>query len=1176
MPWIVAQLERLPAAVGRRAVVLLGSERQAHALRRHVCVELGRPDLLAGVLLLRPADLARETLARAGRVRLPGWEATRRLRILHLFASAALAGELRYFTPDQLRTGHGYGEAFTRTIDALEDSGLDADLARTVADALSVEDPFTAGRLHDVALTWARADHDRGTRATVAHVLGEAAAVVAAAPARIAPFGPIIAALAAAPSAVLLRFLRALPDCRVVFHDARPLRTGTQRWRAFMRGPQPMAHGQLSLFDTVGREGVRRQTTDDRQQTTDDRQQTTDDRRQTTDDRQQTTDTSRFDTARHEGVRACGLETRNDARQHDLGPPRPHASTPPDPPSELHLLQRFLFALPESLTDPRRPRSAGADGSVDLEEHPSLEEEIEATATWVSEQLLAGIAAEEIALIVPELDPYATLLADRLQRLGGTAPPLRSYVDGGLPLAASPAGQRLQMLLATLARSLEAEATIRLVPALRRADQGNEESPRAPSASRVASIVYGAGIVGGSPADASGMREWVPRLTRRRDTLRTLVESGDAAAEGADEPDKRRHTVDRQQAQRRLNEIDGLLPAMTALQHLAEGVVGGASLRDAWASVRAFAQTWIRMPPDPPNLLDTFGQQIAPVLADPVATSVRGAAALHFLIDALRRERRPTARFGEPCIFIGTPAQAAGLTFTAVRCLGLAEGALPRTPHDDPIIPDGARSRIEAAARAHAPDVVVPRLADQVLDDIHGVARVVSATRLRLALSAPRQWIDRSEREVSGIMLEVATALGRAPQGRTDEGDVPTAARLRAVYLNPGRAARQRAASEEPLSPRNQLANTVRVSPHGIAVPADWMRGGALALDRVHALTAALHGDGLTGIDGLVADAWPAVQPPGVVPERPISASALGILLSCPHRFLLERILHLGEPASRPSTDVIDPMAYGSLFHAAAERFFRVAGPSLCARDGDVDHWVARAQAIATEQFDQLRDEYPLRGADAIERERLRLLRQIEQLVRDEWRRPPREYLDSELRFGDPTPVRLPVEDGPLYVRGAIDRLDRLPPGGLSVRDLKTGRVHDLGEDPMNAGRDLQIGLYTLALEAAGGPDIAARVVEAAYVHPSAASAEDRTFAGAELDLLRRRTQGWLRVAHRLLSAGTFPRTPNPDDCRYCPFVPACGDGAPQRSAAKLQRLPDDHPLQAFVRFKDESRRDDG
>jgi len=1125
IPWLVAQLEHVPAQPGRRAVVLVGAERQAHALRRHVCVGLDRPQLLAGVLLLRPVELAREILVRAGRVRLPGWEAIRRLRILHLFASTALANELRYFNPDQLRAGHGYVEAVARTIADLEGSGVDATLALTIADAWAAAEPFAAGRLHDVALTWARADHDRGARATTAQLLTEAATLLAAFPGSIAAFGPVVAALSTSPATTLLRFLCALPNCRAIFQDARPLRTGTQRWRELMRRPQPVRRGQLSLFD--GGPG---------------------------------------------GLRAWESEDEQSAS--------PQARKPASPPSELELVQRFLFALPETLTDPQRPRSSGADGSVDLEEHPSLEEEIEAAVIWVTEQLAAGVAAEDIALIVPELDPYATLLTDRVRRLTvAPTPPLRCYVEGGLPLAESPAGLRLQTLLTALARSLEAEATIRLLPALRRVDQGNEELARPLSASRAASLVYGAGIVGGSPANASGLREWVDRLTRRRDTLRQLIEAGDAPSpESADEPEKRRHTVDRQQAQRRLNEVDGVLPAVTHLQQLAEEVLAGASLRMLWAHLRKFAETWLRLPPDPPQLLATLDQQLRPALDDAVAQSVTGFAALQFLMEALRRERRVTGRFGEPCIFVGTPDHAAGLPFAAVRLLGLAEGALPHTPHDDPIIPDGLRQRIEDAARAGGATVFVPRLADQVLDDIHAAFRVVSATRQRLALSAPRQWVDRSDREVSGLMLEVATALGRVRQGHPDEGDVPTAARLRAAYFNPGRMLRRRAAAAQPLTPRTQLADTPQASPHGIAVPAEWLRGSA-ALDRVHALTTAVYDSALAGIDGVIPDAWAAVLAPGLVPQRPISASALGVLLNCPHRFLLERILHFNEPASRPSTDVIDPIAYGALFHAAAERFFHAAGRALCAHDGNLDDWIARAQAIATEQFDRLRDEYPLRGSDAVERERLRLLRQTAQLVRDEWRRPQREYLDSELDFGTPTPVPLPVDGGALYVRGAIDRLDRMPTGGLSVRDLKTGRVHDLGEDPMNAGRDLQIGVYTLVLEASGygaGNDAAAPVVQAAYVHPSAAQAEERAFEGAELDLLRRRTATWLRVAYRLLSAGSFPRTPNPDDCRYCPFVPACGEGAQQRSAAKLRALPDDHSLQSFVRFKEESRRDEG
>jgi RecB family exonuclease len=1094
LPWIAAQLAELPAAPLRRALVLVAAERQAHAVRRHVAVELGKPECLAGVRFSRPVAAAREIIVRSRRVRQPGWEEVRRLRILHLFESTALGGELRYFNAAQLCSGQGYVDAFARTIGDLEASGLDAVLAQSVAQQLEARDLRAAHRLHDVAVVWQAADAGEQVLATTAQLLTEAAEVAAACPHLLAPFGRVFVLLTASPSTALLRFLRAVPDCRAVFQDARPLRAGTQRWRA------------LAAVATAGS----RQATD----------------------------------------------------------------------SELDLVRRFLFQPPEILTDAQRPRSSGPDGSVDLEEHPSIEEEIEAAATWVTEQIGAGVAAEHIALIVPETDAYAESLADRLRRVPTAAdqPGLGAYVAGGISVAGSAAGRRVLGLLHALARGLEAEATIRILPALRRGQQGDHAGRERLTPSRAAAIVYGAGIAGGSPGDRAGLTEWLPRLQRRRDALRVLVDAvvvdaeTDGRGEGAsvDEPEKRLDARVRHEAERWLRDVEPILPAIAALQLLGEAVLAGASLRAVWQDLRRFATRWLRIPPDPPNLLAHLEQSLQAVLTHPVAEAIGGAAAIRFLIDVLHRERRPCGRFGEPAIFIGTSAQAAGIPFAAVRVLGLAEGALPHTPHDDPIVPDSLRAQIEAVARAEQSeaDIVLPRLADRVLDDVHDVFRVLSATTQRVALSAPRQWVDRSEREVSGIMLEVATALGRPGELGAGEGDVPTAARLRAAYLNCGRAARQHHAHTAPLSPRAALTAGVAnpAASSVLTVPAAWAQGDALAVDRLLRLAADVEASALGDVDGIVTAVWPGAQPLGLLPERPISATALTTLLGCPHRFLLERVLYLGEPAARPSTDVIAPVVYGALFHAAAERFFGEAGAAICRRAATLDHWVARARAIGADEFEKLRHEYPMRGEDGIARERARLLQQIEHLVRYEWQLAPREYLASELPFGETEAVRLEVDGGALYVRGAIDRIDRVGAAALSVRDLKTGRVRDFGEDPMNAARDLQIGLYVLAVEAAGYGG--APVSVAAYVHPSAAQEPERAFSGPELDLLRRHTRDWLSIARQLLAAGTFPRTPTAEDCTYCPFLPACGEGAHQRSAAKLDAVSSDHPLERFARFK--------
>jgi RecB family exonuclease len=1074
---IARHLEQAVRGPLRRAVVLVPAERYAHAIRRRVLVERGRPADLAGVVFTRPAELARDLLARAGRVVAPGWEAVRRLRVLDLFDRGALR-TLEYFKREQLRSGHGYAVAFARTIEELEAAGLDAALCSRVAAQLQREEDPNADRLHDVAEVWAAADKERNSRASTAQLLAAAASVLEEDPAAAAPFGPAFALMSSSPSTALLRFLEALPDCRVAFQEARPLRTHTQRWRQALKLPPPRAQ--------------------------------------------------------------------------------------PAADSELSLVQRYLFEVPENLTDPGRPRSGGPDTTVDLEEYSTIEDEIEAAAVWVAEQIGAGTPLEQIALVVPESQSYAVALRDRLARLreSDTQPPIGVHIAAGLSLADTPAGRRLRILLDALLRSLEAEATIRLLPALRRGITDAEYEARL-SPSRAAEIVYGAGIAGGSPGDTRGIAEWIPCLTRRRDALRLLAAEPEPADEARDEPEKRKQVIGRNQANRWLREVEPLLPGIEALQAAAQHVAAGAALAAVWNEVSDFAAKWLRLPPDPPNLLSLLSQRLQPIIDDPVAAAIKGGSAIRFLMDQLRLESVQPNRFGEPCVFIGTVAQAAGLSFTAVRMLGLAEGALPHTPHDDPIVPDVLRIRLEETARASASDIVVPRLADRVLDEIHDAYRVINGAVRRLALSAPRQWTDRSDREVSGVMLEVATALGREAAGGA--GDVPTSGRLRSAYFVPGRRARAATASAAPLTPRSLFAGVKAggqaddATPE-LHVPAGWLSRDSIDVARIHRLDG---GDGtLDTTDGLLPATWAGV--PGLA-DKPLSASGLTLLLGCPHRFLLERLMRLKPPALRPPSDAIEPIAYGSLFHAAVERFLAEAGAPLCRREGKLGDWVERAKAIANEELDKLCEVYPLRGADATERERSRLLRQIEQLVHYEWAKSEREFVAAELGFGEPEPVRLACEGGELLVRGAIDRVDRLAAGALAVRDIKTGRMRDLLEDPINAGRDLQIGLYTLALEAGGE-----RVAEAAYVHPSAAHEQERSFTGAGLDQLRAHTRAWLQIARAILRAGAFVRTPIADDCQFCPFRPSCGDGAHERSAAKLRHLPQSHLLGPFVRLKQE------
>lgn len=1115
--WIAERLVALPGGLRRRALVLTASERLAHAIRREVAVHRGRPECLAGVAFARPVDLARDLLARHGSPRLGGWEVLRQGRILQLLQSGAFAGRLSYFEPSQLRTGQGYAEALAEAILDLEASGLTPAHLDETARSLS-DDARAAARLRDLAVVWRTADDGDGDRRTAAQLLAEAAALLAG-----------TATCGRDPGASeSLRAVPTLPAGQLSFDEL------------FRKPPQPppAASAGIDLPPLFAVLVASPSTT-----------------------------LLRF-LAAIDGAEVVFQDARPlrtaTHRWRALAAVAPAPSGDDAAAGEIGLVRRFLFEIPENLTDPARPRSRGPDGSVDLEEHAGIEDEVEASATWVAEQIAAGTTLERIAIVVPEKGSYAALLVDRLARFGAAPDtgPVGVYVAGGLALAEAPAGRRFGALLSALAGGLAAVATLRILPALRRAGQAPDAPATRLSPSRCAEIIYAAGIAGGGAGDLDGMRQWAVKLRAHRERVAALV----AAFEQETDPGHVRR-IEAANANRWLRDVEPILPAVEALQAVAEAVAADVPFSALWPQLREFAQRHFLLPADPPGFVAVVDEIVAPALADPFVAALPASLALRWLAQRLQRERRPCGRFGEPRVFIGTPGQAAGLEFDAVRIVGLTEGGLPRTPHDDPIVPDDLRRRIEASAREQVGDVVVPTLADRVLDDLHGVFRVVSGARDRLALSVPRQWVDRSEREVSGIVLEVATALAR-PGASGGDGDVPTSGRLRSAYFAPGAAARAAAARQWPASERGVLAS-VAAGDGTLRVPASWLAAGAADLGRVREIAAAAETSLFGAADGVVGDLFRRWQDLGSE-ARPISSSALHLLLGCPHRFLLERGLHWREPPQRPTTDAIEPITYGTLFHEICETLMREAGPQICRKDGSVEWWARRAREIAGEAFERLVERYPLRGSEARERERQRLFAQVESLVRDEWDRPQRTFVAVEMPFGRDRPVALPAGERVLHVWGAIDRVDALPDGTLSVRDLKTGRVRDLAEEEVNAARDLQIGMYSAVVEAIdpGGRPVG----EASYVHPSTAQEPERAFRGAQLHGLRQRAGEWLRVAADLLARGTFVRTPSPEDCRMCPFLPRCGTGAQARSERKLLALPSADPLAAFLAMKRERK----
>jgi RecB family exonuclease len=342
--------------------------------------------------------------------------------------------------------------------------------------------------------------------------------------------------------------------------------------------------------------------------------------------------------------------------------------------------------------------------------------------------------------------------------------------------------------------------------------------------------------------------------------------------------------------------------------------------------------------------------------------------------------------------------------------------------------------------------------------------------------------------------------------------------------------------------------------------PPRWRARPAPDLDRAVALRGAAAFGALDGLLGPL----PAPMP-GLTPERPISPSALQAMLQCPHRFLLAWVLHFDEPTAAPSTHEVGQPAYGALFHAVAEEFYRAHAEAFCARQGSLETWRQRAEAVVERVFTRFLVEYPLVGGAVIGQQRNRLLRDVHDLLEHEWIRPASRLVGVERGFGRPVPVEIDGGSRSLFVRGRIDRIEVVGDRTV-IRDLKTGRAHPRRgrEDDPDPVLDIQVAVYGLvARRRAAEWGVPARV-SAGYTYVGN-GADERHWDDLDQGLEASASQ-WLGLAADLLAAGMFPRTPNPGDCTFCHLRPVCGEGFQERAARLLAE--DDALLRRFGQLK--------
>ena len=774
---------------------------------------------------------------------------------------------------------------------------------------------------------------------------------------------------------------------------------------------------------------------------------------------------------------------------------------------------------------------ASTDGSSDLDvkpesivSAPDAREEARQAVRDMLQRAEAGVPFHRMAALYRRQDPYAFQLR---MELGFAGVPVAG--PNPSPLRDSVAGRLLTGMLDVIREDFSRAALMRW---LADAPVWNAASNRSASSElqRWEGLSRQAGVV-------RGLEQWKERLQGLTASMAQRREGAEARGDLTD-------------AQAR-GYVEGIACAerlLALVEQLAQGKPPADGSR--WS---AFAE-WAKDAIDrygqgkndwPAQQQDALGRVESALEELGKLDSVEGATTLAGFQQAL--DNALSAYMGRSGatgtgVFVAGLGAATGMEFDTVWLLGMSEGDYPGRSGEDPLLPEYVRAQVLKGA-------LPLRREAQLRERRDYLAALAGGERRRLSYSRVDP-VTRRSQYPSPWLLEAASTLAgeRVSSERLHTYDAPWLTVIESMedalrLAEGGRAADGHEYDVLALALWQRTGSRLRW--HPLASDGGPL-GRALAMERARATNR------LTEWDGYVGGIAGSSRRLGGSLSQVMSPTRLEAWATCPYRHFLGNVLNLSAWETPEDVLTISPLERGSLVHAILEQFIKEAmdagAPSP--REGWTPLQRERLREIAQAEFREA-ERRGVTGRRVLwEVAQQDILQDLERFLDDDEQYRADEGMQprhAEYAFGfDGPPVAMALPDGgEVRFRGFIDRVDVARDGLRAViMDYKTGssrQYAQMKDDPLMAGKRLQLPVYAMAVRETLLPDAALR---AEYWFISANGGYTRV--PVTLDTVEAQFRSMVQAIAEGVRGGVFPANPGPpgfggpENCRYCDFQRIC------------------------------------
>ncbi len=734
----------------------------------------------------------------------------------------------------------------------------------------------------------------------------------------------------------------------------------------------------------------------------------------------------------------------------------------------------------------------------------------------------SGTPFDRVAVLLRQPGTYEPLLEEAMRRAG-----IPLYLSHG-SVRPDPAGRAFLSLLACAEEQCSASRfaeylSLAQVPnpddapdfvapedELLRAFSGEAEQPatQPPDAPTPVSpygweqLLVDAAVIGGAT-------RWQRRLEGLDQELSARLSQVDAADPAA-------HAVKNQREQ-----LQALSRFALPLIRLLDDLPASALWQDWLSRLQTLARRSLRQPDGVLAVLSELALmgEVGPVPIEEVR------AVLADRMGTLRRPP-PPRRFG--AVFAGPIEEVRGRNFDVVFLPGLAEGLFPRKVLEDPLLLDGARTRLSPDLSVNETRALRERLLLHIAAAA-GTRFVVSYPRVDAALARPRV--------PSFYALEVVgAAQGTFPGLNAFEEAARQQAAIRLGWPAPRTPATAIDETEFDLAVMAQCLDPETADKTGLA------RHIVISSPTLHRSLQARwrrweKRNDWTISDGLQID--PALLEKRHPFQVPYPVKALETYAACPYQFHLKAVYRLSPREAVEALEHMDPLTKGSMYHEVLHRFLAPLLPWEPRPLGELDE---RLGAV----LDEVAREWHEKLAPAIER----VWRSEVESLRADLRGWLRELTRAESWRPESVERGFEAAIEGFRLQGRVDLLERhIRDRRLRVTDHKTGRPPQERPVFTGHGRHLQPILYSLAMEQVTGTP-----VQSGRLFHATQRGEYEEIEVRVTEASRGHAGEALRVISASIDSGRLFAAPEQGACGQCDFTLICGPYEEERVRRKPLR----------------------